>query len=212
MGRSRTPRGGAQASYHAPHVPRRRRRRVLAHPVRMLPHVAGAAAVAALATPATAVAWVAGLATGRIPRPVERLVTHAHEHFAAVNGTLYLLTDERPPAPCRSASTHPVRLVVRPRSAAVERRDALRRLVAAPAIITTDLLLGVGVLLGTGTAAAVALGTGRVPAPLHRAIAFGTSYHARSAAYLALISDATPRLRERSPADGRPRAPGSGGA
>lgn len=144
MGRSRTPRGGAQASYHAPHVPRRRRRRVLAHPVRMLPHVAGAAAVAALATPATAVAWVAGLATGRIPRPVERLVTHAHEHFAAVNGTLYLLTDERPPAPCRSA--------------------------------------------------------------------FGTSYHARSAAYLALISDATPRLRERSPADGRPRAPGSGGA
>jgi hypothetical protein len=202
---------GASATYHAEHQRRRRRLRVLVHPVRMAAPVAAAAAITGVAAPATAVGWLAALRGGPVPPRVAGLVRVAHGYYARVNGSLYLLSEPLPPLAERRADRHPVRLRVVPREGSIARRDLLRRLAAAPAIVATDVALGVGVLVGAGAAAVTIVATGRMPATLHRAIAFGTSYHARSAAYLALVTDVAPRLRERDPRSGRPTSSGSGG-
>lgn len=53
--------------------------------------------------------------------------------------------------------------------------------------------------------------TGRMPRRLHHTIALGTSYHARSSAYLSLLTDVAPRVRERDPRTGATVPSGGGG-
>lgn len=184
------------ARYRAP----RRRWLAAIHPVRMVPHVIGAAAVSAVATPATALSWLSALVCDRVPPAVGRTVAHTHRHFARVNGSLYLLAEQAPPPSADRWAPHPVRLVVPPAHSRVrvDRQAALRCAANAPAIISLNLALGALVVVGAGAAWPILLTTGRMPERLHRTIAFGTSYHARSAAYLALLTRDPPPLRDRA--------------
>jgi hypothetical protein len=156
--------------------------------------------------------WAVALVTGRMPAPLARLLAATHRHYARLNGTVYLLTDDPPPRPGRRGRPHSVDLR-RPRDGAPRgRREVRRRLRAVPGMVLVDVALGALVLPSALAAWAVIVATGRMPASLHRVIALGTSYHARSGAYLSLLTAARPRVRERDPRTGRPRRPGTGGA
>jgi hypothetical protein len=180
--------------------------------VRIAPRVAGAVLLALVACPAGVLGWVLALLTGRLPRPLARLLTATHRHYARLNGTVYLLTDEQPPPLRRLRARHPVDLRVPSGATPRDRADVRRRLRAVPGMVVLDVALGALVLPAALLGWLLVLATGRMPAPLHRAIALGTSYHARSGAYGSLLTAVRPRLRERHPRTGRRMPPGSGGA
>lgn len=196
------------ARYDAPYRSRRRRRSTLLHPLLMAPHVVAAAATATVALPATAVGWTSALTTGRVPRPVGSLLTGIQRYYARLNGSLYLLTDAYPSWSPRPGS---VELLIDRPPADPGRREALRRIADVPPMLVLNVGLGAVVLPSAAAAWATAVTTGRMPQRLHRTIALGTSYHARSSAYLTLLTDVVPRLRERDPVTGTPLTPGSGG-
>jgi hypothetical protein len=180
--------------------------------VRIAPHVAGATLLALVACPAGVLGWALALLTGRLPGPLARLLALTHRHYARLNGTVYLLTDEQPPPLHRRRGRHAVDLLVPAGATPRDRSDALRRLRAVPGMVVLDVALGALVLPSALLGWLVVLATGRMPARLHRAIALGTSYHARSGAYGSLLTAVRPRLRERDPRTGRRVPPGSGGA
>lgn len=211
--RSRTapfgaPGAAVAARYDAPYRPRRARRATLLHPLRMVPHVAAATVVATVAVPATAIGWVSALTTGRVPRPVGELLTGVQRYYARLNGSLYLLTDVYPSWSARPGT---VELVIDPRIPDPGRREALRRMTEAPPMLARNVGLGVVVLPSAAVAWATAVVTGRMPHRLHRTIALGTSYHARSSAYMSLLTEVVPRVRERDPTTGAPQPSGRGG-
>jgi hypothetical protein len=175
----------------------------------MVPHVAAAAVVATVAVPATAVGWASALTTGRLPRPIGEALTGVQRYYARLNGSLYLLTDAYPSWSARPGT---VELVIDRRIPDLGRREALRRMTEIPPMLVLNVSLGAVVLPSAAAAWATAVATGRMPRRLHRTIALGTSYHARSSAYLSLLTDVVPRLRERDPVTGAPLTPGSGGA
>lgn len=198
----------AAARYDAPYRGRRKRRAALLHPIRMTPHVVAAVAVATVAVPATVVGWASALTTGRVPSPVKGLLTDVQRYYARLNGSLYLLTDAYPSWSPRPGS---VELVIDARQLDPGRREALRRVGEIPPMLALNVGLGAVVLPSAAAAWAAAVTTGRMPRGLHRAIALGTSYHARSSAYLSLLTDVVPRVRERDPVTGMPLPPGAGG-
>jgi hypothetical protein len=176
--------------------------------VRIAPDVVGAALLAVVACPAGILAWTAAILTGRLPAPLARLLAATHRHYARLNGTVYLLTDELPP---RRGGRHAVDLLLPAGGTPRGRRETLRRLRAVPRMLVLDATLGAVVLPSAVLAWAITVVSGRMPAWLHRTIALGTSYHARSGAYLSLLTPTRPSLRERDPRTGRRVPPGSGG-
>jgi hypothetical protein len=178
--------------------------------VRIAPRVAGALLLSLVACPSGVLGWASALLTGRLPAPLARLLSATHRHYARLNGTVYLLTDEQPP-PLRRRGRHVVDLRVPAGAAPTDRREARRRLRAVPGMLVLDVALGALVLPSAAVAWVVVVTTGRMPAWLHRTIALGTSYHARSGAYASLLTAVRPRLHERHPRTGRRMPPGSGG-
>jgi hypothetical protein len=172
----------------------------------------GATLLALVACPAGVLGWTLALLTGRLPSPVARLLAFTHRHYARLNGSVYLLTDEAPPRLRGRRRRHRVDLLVPPGATPRDRRDALRRLRALPGMLVLDIALGALVLPSALLGWIVIVTTGRLPARLHRTIALGTSYHARSGAHASLLTALRPRLRERDLRTGRPTRPGSGGA
>lgn len=210
--RSRTPaaalRSGIAARYDAPYRRQRKRRAALFHPIRMTPHVVAAVAVATVAVPAAVAGWTSALATGRVPSPVNGLLTDVQRYYARLNGSLYLLTDAYPSWSPRPGS---IELVIDAGHLDPGHREAVRRIGAIPPMLAVNLGLGAIVLPSAVAAWAAAVVTGRMPRGLHHVIALGTSYHARSSAYLSLLTDVVPRVRERDPSTGAPLPPGTGG-
>jgi hypothetical protein len=180
--------------------------------VRLAPRVAGAALLSLVACPAGVLGWALALLTGRLPAPLARLLRATHRHYARLNGTVYLLTDEQPPPLHRRRGRHAVDLRVPVGATPRGRRDALRRLRALPGMVVLDVALGALVVPAAALAWVLIVLTGRLPGWLHRTIALGTSYHARSGAYGSLLTAVRPRLVERHPRTGRRVPPGSGGA
>lgn len=203
-----TLRGAVAARYDAPYRGRRKRRAALVHPIRMTPHVVAAVAVATVAVPVTVAGWASALTTGRVPSGVHGLLTDVQRYYARLNGSLYLLTDTYPSWTPRTGS---VELVIDAGHLDPGRREAVRRAGEIPPMLAVNLGLGAIVLPSAAAAWAAAVVTGRMPRGLHRAIALGTSYHARSSAYLSLLTDVVPRVRERDPSTGMPLPPGEGG-
>jgi hypothetical protein len=178
--------------------------------VRVAPHVAAATLLGLVACPAGVLGWAVALATGRLPGGLSRLLAGTHRHYARVNGTVYLLTDDPPPRPGRRGR-HAVDLRVPAGGTPRSRREVRRRLRAVPGIVLVDVALAAVVLPAAFLAWPVVVATGRMPGWLHRTIALGTSYHARSGAYASLLTAVRPRMRERHPRTGRPTGPGAGG-
>lgn len=204
----RTPRDAVAARYDAPYRGHRTRRTTVLHPLLMVPHVAAAVAVATVAVPATVVGWTSALTIGRVPRPVDGLLTGVQRYYARLNGSLYLLTDAYPSWRPRPGT---VELVIDRRTAGPGRDEARRRLAEIPPMAIRNVALGLLVLPSATVGWATVVATGRMPQRLHRTIALGTSYHARSSAYLSLLTDVVPHVRERDPATGVPLPPGHGG-
>ncbi len=148
------------------------------------------------------------LTTGRIPRPVGELLAGVHRYYARLNGSLYLLTDAYPSF---TGTSHPVELVIDSPTGWPGRREALRRAATVPATLTCNTALGIVVVPSAAAAWVAVLLTGRMPIRLHRTIAFGTSYHARSCAYLSFLTPEAPRVRERHISTGAIVPSGSGG-
>jgi hypothetical protein len=175
----------------------------------MVPHVVAAAALGAVAGPAAVAGWGAALLTGRLPRPVAGLLAGTQRSYARVNGSLYLVTDVLPR--WRGQRAHPVELVVGPSPPHLGRRAVARRAASLPWLLAINAGLGVVVVSTAGAAWPVVLATGRMPLRMHRAIVLGTSYHARCGAYLSLLTDVRPHVRERDPVTGARGGSGRGG-
>jgi hypothetical protein len=173
-----------------------------------LPHLAALSALGAGAAAVAAIGWTAALVTGRLPGFAAGYLTGCLHWSARVGAYLLLLTDAYPPFALAEAA-YPVQLTVRPGRQG-RLGVLLRGLLALPAAVVSA-LLGIGLAVIAVAAWLTALTAGRLPAPLHGALAAGLRYTLRVHGYQCLLTSSYPAglfgNRPGSPAAAAP-APG----
>jgi Domain of unknown function (DUF4389) len=169
---------------------RRRRLAVLFRVVLVIPPLIVLAAWTVLAVPVLAVAWLATLVRGQIPRVLHRFLRGYVSYWTQVTGWWNLVTDRFPRI--RRRDVHPVQLD----ALLVKQSRVLtffRIVLAVPSLVLGSVL---GVVLAVSAVAAwfVSLARGRTTDGLRELGAFCVRYQAEVLAYLLLLTPRVPRL------------------
>lgn len=148
---------------------------------------------------ATLVAWVAALATGRVPSALHRFIAAWTRYGAHVFSFLYLVGGPFPGF-VGAQGSYPVDLLVEAPARQHRARTLFRLPLALPALLLAGALAGVlGIVAVLGWWAALI--TGRMPAGLRNLGAGCVRYAVQTAAYALLLTDrypyASPALRDR---------------
>jgi hypothetical protein len=153
--------------------------------------------VGGLAATATALAWFASLARGRMPLGLRDLISYCIGYMAQAVGYLLLVTDRYPTSdpvrvlPLAELPQHPVRLELADDLERSRLTVFFRLLLAIPHLIWLS-LWSVLVLVAVALAWFAALATGRVPFALHRFIAAWVRYAMHVGAFLFLVGGPFP--------------------
>jgi Domain of unknown function (DUF4389) len=147
------------------------------------------------------VAWIAALATGRVPDPLHRFLA-AFVRYSTHLGAFVYLIGRRFPGFVGRAGSYGIDLEIAPREQQSRWRILFRWLLAIPALIVAGALGGVVFLIAL-LAWWYALVTGRMPDGLRNLGASCLRYSAQTYAYALLVTDrypyASPVLREHKP-------------
>jgi hypothetical protein len=162
----------------------------------VVPHLCWLALWAVPAALASVAAWVAALATGRVPGPLHRFLASFLREAAHVSAFLHLVGRPYPGFLGRE-DTYPIDLTV----AAPERQSRLAVLarlgLAVPALLLAAAFAIVAIVAGV-LAWFAALATGRVSGGLRDLGAAALRYEGQTVAYLLLLTarypDASPRI------------------
>lgn len=165
-----------------------------------LPHLLWLGLLGAVALLAVVPAWLAALATGRVPGPLHRLLAAVTRYAVHVHAFLLLVGGPFPGFTGREGS-YPVELGIEPPSRQRRLVTLLRLPLALPAVIVASALGTVLYAVGfLGFFASLA--TGRMPAGLRALGASCLRYNAQASAYALLLTDrypyAAPALRDAS--------------
>jgi len=156
-----------------------------------LPHAVVLAVWSVFAAAAALVAWLAALASGRVPARLHHFLASFLRHSAQVAAWLFVLSD-RYPHPLRMQS-HPFAVTVPEAQRQSRLTVLLRPLLALPALVLAS-ALGV-VLTLTAVAAWIAgVALGRTTAGLQELGAFCLLHEAETAGYVLLLTPGYPRL------------------
>jgi len=136
------------------------------------------------------ISWFAALFIGRLPEWAHTFITGVLRWQTRVYAYLFLLTDVYPPFSLEDDAGYPVRLLTRPTR--LNRLAVLFRiiLVIPAALVGAAALYGMVVLSIVGWL--VALVTGKLPDPIHLAIAAVNRYSARYVGYTYLVTGEYP--------------------
>jgi len=173
-------------------------------PLLVVPHLCWLALWAVPAVGAVVAAWVAALATGRVPAPLHRFLASFLRETAHVSAFLHLVGRPYPGFLGREGG-YPVGLTIAP-PAGQRRLVILARIVLAlPALLLAS-AFAILALLAAALAWFAALATGRMPGGLRDLGAAALRYEAQTAGYLLLLTarypDASPRLDAPTEEDG----------
>ena len=180
---------------------RRSRLTVFFRPLLALPHVVWLATWSVLTALLAVVAWVAGLATGRIPARLHSFF-RAYIRYALHAGA-YLGLFANPFPGFTGSGPYPVDLELPGPERQSRWSIGFRLLLAVPALVLASVLgagLGVGAGLALSGVAAVcavlgwfaALALGRMPSGLSSLGAYGLGYSAQALAYVLMVTDRYP--------------------
>jgi hypothetical protein len=136
------------------------------------------------------ISWFAALFTGRVPEWAHTFITGVLRWQTCVSAYAYLLTDVYPPFSLEDDPAYPVRLLTRPTR--LNRVAVLFRVIL---VIPAVLVLGVascGLLVLSFVGWLTALITGKLPDPIHQALAAVNRYSARYAGYMCLVTGEYP--------------------
>jgi hypothetical protein len=136
------------------------------------------------------ISWFAALFSGRLPAWAHDAITGVLRWQTRVNAYLYLLTDVYPPFSLDDDAAYPVRLLTRPTR--LNRLAVLFRLILlVPAgLLSAIAIYGMLVLSIIGWL--IALVTGKLPDPIHQAVAAVSRYSARYAGYAFMVTGEYP--------------------
>jgi hypothetical protein len=136
------------------------------------------------------IGWFCALFTGRLPDSIARFLTGYQQWEIRLSAYLLLLTDAYPPFGLRDTE-YPVSVAVRP--GRLNRFAVLFRVILAlPAWLVWEILAyGLGMIM-MFIAWLIVLILGRMPQPLHEAIAAIVRYWARLKGYWYMLTDAYP--------------------
>jgi hypothetical protein len=163
---------------------------VLVRIVLAIPHIAVLYALTVVAELVLVICWFAALFLGRLPDGLADFLAGYLRWSTRFYAYVFLLTDKYPPFEFADAD-YPVRLLVRP--GRLNRLAVLFRLILViPAsFIATFLLYGMATVAMFVTWLIVLI-AGRMPRPLHEAIAAGTRFHIRVTGYVFLLTGTYP--------------------
>jgi uncharacterized protein DUF4389 len=134
-------------------------------------------------------AWVVIIVTGRQPEGIYNFNAGVLRYWMRTYGFQYLLTDAWPPFGLRPDPTYPVRIDIAPLPERQSRLKALFRVILAIPLFVVGWAIN---LLHTGAVFVSWLTIvfrGYQPAGVHNALVFTTSWFARFAGYLGLLTD-----------------------
>jgi hypothetical protein len=154
-----------------------------------LPHLLALYLLGASAAVVAVIGWLGALVTGRLPRFAATYLSGCLRWYGRAGAYLLLLTDEYPPFALADAA-YPVRVGVSP--GRLSRLTAAFRVILAIPAAIVSLLLALGVTIVIPVAWLIALIAGRLPGPLHQALAAVLRYAARCRGYLYLLTGAYP--------------------
>jgi hypothetical protein len=155
-----------------------------------VPHLLALSFLGIAAFPVVVIGWLGALVTGRLPRFAAAYLSGYLRWYARAGAYLLLLTDEYPPFALRGAA-YPVRLAVG--SGKLNRLTVLfRAILAIPAAIVSMFVTYGLVVIVVVAGWPAALIAGRLPAPLHQAVAAALRYAVRYLGYLYLLTGTYP--------------------
>jgi hypothetical protein len=163
---------------------------VLVRIILAIPHLVVLWALGIAAEIVVIICWFAALVLGRLPEGLAEFLTGYLRWLVRVQAYLFLLTDRYPPFELGEAD-YPVQLLLRP--GPLNRLAVFFRLILAiPAYLLTLLVLfGMETIVMFVTWLIVLI-AGRMPRPLHEAIAAGLRYYIRFAGYMFLVTGTYP--------------------
>jgi Domain of unknown function (DUF4389) len=136
------------------------------------------------------IGWFAALFLGRLPEWAHTFITGVLRWQTRVYAYLFLLTDVYPPFSLEDDAGYPVRLLTRPTR--LSRLAVLFRFIL---VIPAALLAGIayyGMVILAIIGWLIGLVAGKLPAPIHLAVAAVNRYSARYAGYMYLVTGEYP--------------------
>jgi Domain of unknown function (DUF4389) len=144
------------------------------------------------------IAWFALLFTGRYPLGMYDFVAGYLRYATRMYGYIWLATDEYPPFSGDPALPYPVRLNIEAPKAEYSRLKVLFRIILAIPIIIINYAMQIVAEVGAFLAWFAIVALGRQPKGLQDMIGLGLSYHQRSSAYFALLTEDWPPFTDDS--------------
>jgi Domain of unknown function (DUF4389) len=178
-------------TFEADYVERRSRLTTFFRLILAIPHVIVLMFYGFAALVVIVIAWFALLFTGRWPQGMYDFVAGFWRYSVAVNGYLYLLTDDYPPFGPQ-VDDYPVRLNVAPPKHAYSRLKVLLRIILAIPPYIISYALSIVAHVGAVLAWFAIVVTGRQPKGLQDMIVLGISYQQRAYVYMSLITEDWP--------------------
>ncbi|HEY6274760.1 MAG TPA: DUF4389 domain-containing protein [Streptosporangiaceae bacterium] len=183
------PRTADEILLDVPGPARQRRLTVLVRWLLVIPHLIVLFFLGLAALVTVVICWFAALVIGRLPESMARFLVDYLRWTTRVYAYAWLLTDRYPPFTLADPD-YPVRMSAAPGK--LNRVAVLFRLIMViPAVILTDILLAGLFAVGLVTWLIV-LVLGRMPEPLHQAIAAAVRYSVRYTGYFYLMSATYP--------------------
>jgi hypothetical protein len=136
------------------------------------------------------ISWFAALFAGRLPEWAHTFITGVLRWETRVYAYLFLLTDVYPPFSLEDDPTYPVRLLARPTR--LNRLAVLFRVILVIPALLVAAVAGYGIFVLSIIGWLIALVAGKLPAPIHQAVAAVVRYSARYAGYTYLVTGEYP--------------------
>ncbi len=136
------------------------------------------------------ISWFAALFTGRLPEWAHTFITGVLRWQTRVYAYLFLLTDVYPPFALDDDPAYPVRLVTRPTR--LNRLAVLFRLILLVPAVLLSVLASYGLFFLSVIVWLIALVAGKLPEPVHQAVAAVNRYSARYEGYAFLVTGEYP--------------------
>ena len=146
------------------------------------------------------VAWFVLLFTARWPLGMYDFVAGFLRYATRVYGYAWLLTDDYPPFSGSATNPYPVRLNVEAPQAEYSRLKVLFRIILMIPVVIINYAMQIVAEVGAFLAWFAIVVLGRQPKGLQDMIVLGSSYHQRSSAYFALLTEDWPPFTDDSAA------------
>jgi hypothetical protein len=157
---------------------------------------------------AIVIAWLAIVITGRYPKGLYDFVAGFNRFLARVSAYAVLLCDPYPPFGGAPESSYPVRMEFAGPLESYSRLKTLLRIIIAIPIMILRYVMTLLVEIGAFAAWVVIVVTGKMPRGLFDVMVLGSSYTARSDAYLFLLTETYPPFQDaQTRAAGLPEPP-----